>query len=205
MLDKKTISVAWYGFGMSSVGLPEFRRAEPADALDVACRLFAADERVDMATLADRLAIGRSTLYRWVGDRDRLMGKVVVASIGEIWIDARAASTGRGVDRSLDSARRFMVTVVDHAGLRGFVNREPNLALRVLMDPEGLVGRALAAGIGDAVGEDTGVDLAHTDVFAVLGHLATALVWGNVAAGLDPQVESIVRVMRDVIVPLLDD
>lgn len=189
---------------MSSAPIPEFRRAEPADALDVARRMFLAGERVDMATLADRLAIGRSTLYRWTGDRDRLLGEVVVASIGELWVDARAHARGRGLDRTLSSMEQFMTAVLAHEGLRVFVSREPNLALRVLMDPAGLVGRALARGVADAAREDTAGDIADADV-ATLTHMATALIWGNVAAGLDPQVPSIVRIVRAVLEPQVAD
>src|SRR4051812_44544571 len=72
--------------------------ATPVDAFNAARRTFLRGDRVDMGVLAGELGVGRATLYRWVGDRDQLLGEVMwsVASIG---LDqARADATGDGAE-----------------------------------------------------------------------------------------------------------
>lgn len=172
-----------------------FRRPGTEDAYAVSQTLFGRGERVDMQTVAEALGIGRSTLYRWVGDRERLMGHVVVERIGPTWAAAQRDARGRGLDRTLDSVGRFIRGVVDDAALSSFVTREPSLALRVLLDPEGLVARSLSEGVTAAVLADSGRHLTEEDA-DVLMHLATAQVWASVAGGLEPRVEAIVRVLR---------
>lgn len=204
--SKLRLRSVWYKGPMStSEALPEFRRAAPEDAFDVARRLFRQGERVDMATLAEQLGIGRTTLYRWVGDREQLMGRVVVAAIAATWADARANARGKGQERTLDSVRRFIAAVSADLDLRGFVQREPSLALRVLMDPEGTVARTLQAGLGsalaqDAAGTDRGAEVGD-EILAVTIQVATSLVWANVAGSLEPRADSITDVLRKVLRP----
>ena len=58
-------------------GNAEFPKPTATDAINVAIATFEAGQRVDMAQIAERLGVGRSTLYRWVGDREALMDRVI--------------------------------------------------------------------------------------------------------------------------------
>ncbi|MEU2557642.1 TetR/AcrR family transcriptional regulator, partial [Streptomyces sp. NPDC013313] len=46
-------------------------------AIDTAASMYLAEEPLDMSLLAERLGVGRATLYRWVGNRDELLGTVL--------------------------------------------------------------------------------------------------------------------------------
>src|SRR5262245_30239601 len=52
---------------------PRFERPTREHALQLARETFQRGERVDMQTLATQLGVVRSTLYRWVGDREQLL------------------------------------------------------------------------------------------------------------------------------------
>jgi AcrR family transcriptional regulator len=107
-------------------------KVTPLDALRLARRKFLAHERVDMNELAGDLGVGRATLYRWVGDRDQLLGEVMwsVASIG---LDqAKGAAAGDGVEWLLDVYWRFGDLIIDFEPVRRFVENEPECALRVM-------------------------------------------------------------------------
>ena len=66
---------------------PIFRRPTAEDALALARDQFLAGERVEMGALAEQLGINRTTLYRWVGEREQLMGTLFSALIDE-WLAA---------------------------------------------------------------------------------------------------------------------
>ncbi|MFI6432393.1 QsdR family transcriptional regulator [Rhodococcus oryzae] len=180
-------------------GPPTFRRPTAGDAIQVAVWLFQHGERVDMNTVATHLDIGRSTLYRWVGDREKLMDRVILASIGDIWERALAAATGEGLEHPLDASRRFMEGCIEYRPLTQFAQREPNLALRVLLDPDGLVTRALQRSLANETASAAPENTAPTETFGVLALTATALVWANVAADRRPDIEATVGIMRTVL------
>ncbi|EME18204.1 transcriptional regulator [Rhodococcus triatomae BKS 15-14] len=180
-------------------GPPSFRKPTAGDARTVATWLFRRGERVDMHTLATHLDIGRSTLYRWVGDREKLMDQVILASVGDIWDDARRDAVGGGVDRVLDATRRFMQGCIDFQPLATFARREPNLALRVLLDPDGLVTAALARNLSREVAAAAPEVAVPQRTFEVLALAATALLWAHVAASRDPDIDATIDIMRTVL------
>lgn len=178
---------------------PTFHRPTADDARTVAVWLFRRCERVDMNTVAARLNIGRSTLYRWVGDRERLIDQVILDAIGELWQRARRDARGDGLEHALDAARRFMLDCLTYEPLTHFAHREPNLALRVLLDPDGLVASALRTALAHEVASAAPDLTAPEETFAVLSMTATAIVWGNVAADRVPDIEAAVGIMRTVL------
>ena len=54
-----------------------FRRPTRDDAIALARDRFLGGERVEMGALAAELGIGRTTLYRWVGEREDLIEEVL--------------------------------------------------------------------------------------------------------------------------------
>lgn len=107
-------------------------RPTPADALRLARRTFLEPRRVDMNELALALGVGRATLYRWVGDRDRLLGEVMW-SLAEPGLErAKAEAKGAGVDWVLAVYRRFGELILETPAVLQFVRQEPEAALRVM-------------------------------------------------------------------------
>jgi hypothetical protein len=118
------------------------------DALTCARARFLADGTIDMQALADELAISRATLYRVVGNRDRLLGDVIW-DLGARTLQRAIRETSperTGVDRIIETSRRFNEYVVTFEPLRNFLRSEPLTAFRVLFSPAGRVHeRAVAA------------------------------------------------------------
>jgi AcrR family transcriptional regulator len=107
-------------------------RPTPADALRLARRTFLQERRVDMNELALALGVGRATLYRWTGDRDRLLGEVMW-SLAQPALDmAKTGAKGEGIDWVLAVYRRFGELILDTPAVLHFVRTEPEAALRVM-------------------------------------------------------------------------
>ena len=83
------------------------RRGRPAaasreDLLEVALDWYLRGRRVDVQALAAELGLGRTTIYRWFGSRDRLIGEVLNRAAGPVLDEARAGARGKGAALLLD-------------------------------------------------------------------------------------------------------
>lgn len=181
------------------VNLPTFRRATAEDAQSLAVSSFQRGERVDMNAIAAQLDIGRSTLYRWVGDREKLMDRVILISIGHLWERSRSDADGEGIELALDAVARFMHNCVEYVPLTQFAQREPNLALRVLLDPDGLVTTALQRTLSRNIRSVAPNLVIDDESIGVLVLTATALIWANVAASREPNIDATIGIMRTVL------
>jgi AcrR family transcriptional regulator len=177
--------------------LPVFRRATPRDAVDIAYATFLDEERVDMGTLAEQLAVSRATLYRWFSSRDQLLEQVLSRLSDEFSASARAEANGKGDERVLDWARRIMVATVNFAPLRSFVAREPQLALKLLIGHHGGVHRSLARALSELIAETHSTDEAEAleDAIDIVVQVGTSLQWATLAIGEEPQIERAVSVI----------
>lgn len=108
------------------------RTATPLDAFRLARRTFLAKKRVDMSELAAELGVGRATLYRWVGSRDRLLGEILWSLTERGLEQCRADATGEGAEWVISIWSRFGELIVDNEPLLHWVRSEPETALRVM-------------------------------------------------------------------------
>ncbi len=79
---------------------PDFRRPTREDAINLARARFISGERVEMQVLAAELDIGRTTLYRWVGEREQLLEEVFAGLVDE-WFAAGRTPGGRVPDATV--------------------------------------------------------------------------------------------------------
>jgi AcrR family transcriptional regulator len=175
---------------------PVFRRPTADDAVALAREQFLAGERIEMRALAEQLDINRTTLYRWVGEREQLMGTVFSLLIDE-WLElVRPEAEGEGIDLFLDVLRRFLELGAAFEPLNRFTESEPALALRILTDRDGPVtvkAKAVIAGLIDDLAPEVE---ASDDVVSAIGLVAQTLVWANIAADQKPDIERAVAVSR---------
>jgi AcrR family transcriptional regulator len=114
------------------VSRPADSRPDAVTAFRLAHRTFIAGERLDMQRLAADLGVDRTTLFRWVGNRDQLLADILV-SLGErTFSDAVQRVTGSGPQRVADVLATFVQALIDAPFFRGYLRREPARALRLL-------------------------------------------------------------------------
>jgi AcrR family transcriptional regulator len=166
---------------------PRFVRPTRDHAIELATEMFVNGERLDMQTLSARLGVGRTTLYRWVGDRERLIGEVLAGLTDLTWDECARQAKGKGRARALDAGRRFMEVTANYPPLRQFAEREPQLALRVLLTRDGLVAGRIRAGFHRAL-KDNGVDI-DPELVDIAVQAGTALEWAPIAIGGEPELD----------------
>jgi len=173
---------------------PVFRRPTADDALALAREQFLAGERVEMRALAGRLGVNRTTLYRWVGEREQLMGTLFSALIDE-WLET-VRGEDEGIEGFLGLLRRLLVLAAEFEPLNLFTRREPALALRILTDREGVVTATADATIARVLGEVAPEIDPPADAIRAIGLVARTLVWANIATGQDPDIDGVVALTR---------
>ncbi|WP_433685345.1 QsdR family transcriptional regulator [Nocardia sp. CA-119907] len=113
-------------------------RPTALDAFHQARRTFLAGDRVDMQALARALTVDRATLYRWVGSRDQLLTEILWSLIEPTITRSRKAHCHSGspaVPGQSPAAAVMsdvMRAVIANLGMQRFIDREGELALRLL-------------------------------------------------------------------------
>jgi len=124
---------------MASTETATARHAGTEAAFRLARRAFLAGERIDMQRLAAELGVNRVTLYRWVGNRGRLLGEVAW-ELAERTIDRRLErSSARGGQRIADVVTGFIEDVRTNEGMRKTVAQEGPVAVRLFTAGDGVV------------------------------------------------------------------
>lgn len=107
-------------------------KATPADVLRQARRHWLKGERIHLASLASELRIGRATLFRWVGNRDQLLGEVLWSLYEALREEALANTPGEGVDFVVGVYRYINSVLLHSEPLRRFIHQDSEYALRML-------------------------------------------------------------------------
>ena len=132
-LAAKTPGLAAKTPGLAEGGLEDDRPRNTAEAevVKAAVRRYTRGEAIDMSDLAVELGVGRATLYRRVGNRDRLLGLVLADRTEYSFRRAQRDIRETGVPGIVALLNRFMTDVLDAEPLKIFVQREPLLFIRL--------------------------------------------------------------------------
>jgi AcrR family transcriptional regulator len=173
---------------------PVRSRQTPADAFRLASIQYLAGEKIDMARLADELEIGRATLYRWVGDREKLLTEV-------IW-GATKASLDRiafrletnGYQRLNALFGEQLEVVAKSNALTSFLSHEGSSGIQLLTKPRGVHTRHVLAGVEHVYAEiDKGVYQSPIDpetlVESIIS-LSEHFLYADFLGGFSPKVTS---------------
>ena len=192
---------------MTSIEKPRARGRPPAasrdDVLAAAMYRYLRGRRVDVREIALELGLGRTTIYRWFGSREGLIGEVLAHAGEPLLAEARAEATGTGGVALIDTFDRLNRKLVEAPALLRFVEQERDAALRILTT-DGIPQRRMVTNIArlieDEVREGTyepPVDPA-TLAYAIV-KLAEAFLFNDAAAGMRGDVDR----LRDVEAALL--
>ncbi|MFI2102584.1 QsdR family transcriptional regulator [Isoptericola sp. NPDC019693] len=116
-----------------SLRLAPGAHADARRAFDLARETFVAGRRLDMGPLAASLGVDRTSVFRWVGNRDALLTEVLWSLAVPTLVQAdRATASRTGAERVADLLTRFAGDLITAPYFRDFLTREPARALRLL-------------------------------------------------------------------------
>lgn len=176
-------------------------RVTRADVLPAAQLRFLRGERLDMRALALELGVSRATLYRWCGDRDRLLGEVVWSFAGAMHADARAGAAHlSGVERMLAILETFLRGTAASMPLRRFIETDAEAALRILTSRHGVVQPALLEITTQIIRDEIARGTFDVDVdpeilaFAIV-RVTEAFVYNDTIIALEPDIDAALAVV----------
>jgi AcrR family transcriptional regulator len=107
------------------------------DVLAAATYRYLRGRRIDVRAIAGELGLGRTTIYRWFGSREGLVGATVAQAAEPLFDHARATAGGGGM-ALLDTFDRINRGLAEAPALRSFLELERD-ALRILTSSGGIV------------------------------------------------------------------
>jgi AcrR family transcriptional regulator len=135
-------------------------RPTPAGAFERARQFLRTGKRIDMVALAADLGVSRATLYRWTGDRERLLADAV-------WAEAHAIANHilyrhrakTGVSRIQAVCVDFLAYFGNNDGVNAFLQHERDTGLELLTWVNGGFRPRLNAWIRDVIQGE--IDASH--------------------------------------------
>ena len=124
----------------------------PGPIFAAAVATFVAGQRLDMRLLAQRVGVGRATLYRRAGNREQLLDQV-------LWWRARRLIAGQvrasahltGTDRLIAVVGGVVRGIGADRPVLMFLESEPETALRVLTGSRSTVHQGMAAALENLI------------------------------------------------------
>lgn len=167
---------------------------ESADAFILARKKFLAGERVEMKTMAAELGVDRTTLFRWVGNRDELLGEVLCSAAEPTWSKALAGMRSSGAEGVVQVLGDYVHALIESPSLRAFLQAEPERALRLLTTRAGVLQREVVGYVEALLKqeEDRG-NLSHPlavhDLAYLIIRIAESFIYTDLIAGEEPDAE----------------
>ena len=177
-------------------------RPTALDGFRLARRTFLAGERIDMQTLARSLGVDRATLYRWVGSRERLLTEILWSLIEPTVTTLRQADTPVAAGTSPAAAVIIGTVrgVMTNPGMQRFLEREGELALRLLTTKASDFETRLIALVGELVRAEAsagrlGAAVPLDDLPYVLVRIMESYIYLGLITGEDPDPDRAARVI----------
>src|ERR671931_1513237 len=164
------------------------------DVVDAGLHRYLRGRRVDVQAIAGELGVGRATIYRWFGSREKLLGEVVIRATEPVLQEARSGLEGKGGPGLLDTFDRFNRALADAPALRSFVEQERDAALRLIASGAGIVQPRIVELITALITEEVEAGTYDPPVEpAILGYaivkLAQAFLFNDAVAGMRGDVD----------------
>lgn len=153
----------------------------------------------EMAELSQRTGVGRTTLYRWFGDRERLIGDVLARYLARALEDGYQRSRARGAARIVRAVEALIRETAEREALLRVLRENPHVILGVVMRPGGAVQSRSVSVMTDLIEREV-VRGRLTPLFDpptlafVLVQVGQLHLWARAATGEEPDIAETIRI-----------
>jgi AcrR family transcriptional regulator len=178
---------------------PQLSTPTRVDLVTLARRRFLQGLRLDMQAMAAELGVSRTTVYRWAGNHDQLLGEVCSRLAWETFLVAERDVRHHGRARVLAVYANFLRLMATSEPLRTALRRDPHQFLRVVTHP-GPVSRAMTTLCDELVRRE--VERGALRPAPGVEALASAMVcigegalYADLLAGVEPNIDRSVEIL----------
>lgn len=174
----------------------------PAGIFAAAADAFESCQRVDMRSLARQAGVGRATLYRRAGNRDRLLGELLWWRARRLLVArVRTTATLAGVARITAVVAGVLRAAERDKPLRVFLESDPEAALRILTGTRSVVQRGMAGALENLIGLERGrgafaAELDTSALAYAIMRIGEGFLYADVIADRAPDVSRAVTVIK---------
>jgi diguanylate cyclase (GGDEF)-like protein len=180
----------------------DLREVTPADAFELARRMFVKGEAVELATLAERLHVPAERLEDWCGDRESLLGEVIATLSTELLQRAKDEHSERyGTARVLAVYEQFTCGVASFRPLHLLLQADPEGAFAMLTSSGGHVHPAAVSQMHALLIEEHARGALGTPeselpslAYAIV-RLAEAFLYNDAMLATEPQIQRTTRIV----------
>lgn len=163
-------------------------------AFVLARRTFLAGDRVDMNVLAATLGVDRTSLFRWLGNRDALLGEVLWSLAEPTMTRIERATTATGSERITTVLGDFVTALIEAPYFQGFLKKEPTRALKILTTKDSHVQRRYLAVVEAMLEAERAAgrmhfDLAVHDLAYLVVRVSESFTYADLITGEQPSAE----------------
>jgi AcrR family transcriptional regulator len=164
------------------------------DVIDAGLYRYLRGRRLDVQAIAGELGLGRATIYRWFGSREKLLGEVIIRATEPVLTECRRGLAGKGGPGLLETFDRFNRALADAPALSAFVEQERDAALRIIASGGGIVQPRIVELITGLIAEEAEAGTYKPSVEPdVLGYaivkLAQAFLFNDAVVGIRGDVD----------------
>jgi AcrR family transcriptional regulator len=124
----------------------------PAEIFASAVDAYASGQRLDMQSLARRAGVGRATLYRRAGNRERLLDEVIWwRARGMLVTQVRATAGLAGAARITAVVAGVLTAAERDKPLHTFLEADPEAAMRILTGMRSTVQQGMAGALENLI------------------------------------------------------
>ncbi|ERS13651.1 QsdR family transcriptional regulator [Alloalcanivorax xenomutans] len=119
-------------------------QATPLDALKLARKHWLEHSRLNMGSLAEELGVNRATLFRWVGNKDLLLGEVLWSFYRVLFDQIIEDAEGEGGEYLAWACEQVVVRIMENEPLQRFIRQDTEYAIRILTSKSSIIqGRSI--------------------------------------------------------------
>jgi AcrR family transcriptional regulator len=124
----------------------------PAEIFASAADAYVSGQRLDMQSLARQAGVGRATLYRRAGNRERLLDEVIWWRARRMLVAQVLATAGlAGVARITAVVGGVLAAAERDRPLRAFLDSDPEAAMRILTGTRSTVQQGMAGALENLI------------------------------------------------------
>jgi AcrR family transcriptional regulator len=174
-------------------------------AFEIAKDQFLRGERVEIHQLVAELEVDRSTLFRWLGNRDQLLVRVMMSITDEMLQNALSTASGRGRIRVANVAWLFAQALINAPYFATFLSRETERAFKLIMTKASPLQQSVVSTFEQLLEQETARgDFSHPlpagDLAYLIVRIIESYVYSDFIAGVEPDATSVL----DAITAILD-
>ena len=180
----------------------------PAEIFASAVDAYASGQRLDMQSLARRAGVGRATLYRRAGNRERLLDEVIWwRARGMLVTQVRATAGLAGTARITAVVGGVLTAAERDKPLHAFLEADPEAAMRILTGMRSTVQRGMAAVLENLIELERGrgafeADLDTPTLAYAIVRICEGFLYADVIADRSPDTGRAVTVIEALLLGL---